>query len=223
MRRHGWSGNTPASDEEAVDRILDAVDSLAAEPGSTIRVTDVARSLGVSRPTVYRYFQGPEELLAASRMRSADGLFGRLASHVRGLNDPTVALVEGVAFAVESLSGDRQMAQLLGARANGSSAVLFTSELASAFSRSMLRRYDVDWALHGYDDAALDEVGELCTRTFYSLFIDPGTHTTDGLTLRRFITGWLGPAIQYRHLARAIQAVESVAASHHPFGRADSA
>ena len=116
MRSHGWSGNTPASDEEAIDRILNAVGSLVAEGGSSIRITDVARRLGVSRQTVYRYFPGTEALLFASRMRSADGFLDRLAAHVRGLNDPVAAFVEGVAFAVENLAGDHQLKQLMEAR-----------------------------------------------------------------------------------------------------------
>jgi AcrR family transcriptional regulator len=212
VRRHGWSGNTPASDEEAIDRILDAVDLLV-ESGKAVRVTEVARILGVSRPTVYRYFPGTEALMAGSSVRSADGFMERFAEHVRGLKDPAAALVEGVAFAVESLVGDRQINQVLTARVNGSPVVPFASELASAFGRSMLGRYDVDWARHGYDDAALDEVGELCMRTFHSLLVDPGELVGDGMRLRRFITGWLAPAIHYRQTTRTVEALESFAAA----------
>ena len=54
VRSHGWSGNTPTSDEEAITRILDAADEIIAERGSAMRIADVARSLGVTRQTVYR-------------------------------------------------------------------------------------------------------------------------------------------------------------------------
>ncbi|MGV0659890.1 TetR family transcriptional regulator, partial [Mycolicibacterium pulveris] len=53
MRSRGWAGATPASDEEAIARILDAVDEVVAEHGSAIRLADVARKLGVTRQTVY--------------------------------------------------------------------------------------------------------------------------------------------------------------------------
>ncbi|GAB3014463.1 TetR/AcrR family transcriptional regulator [Mycobacterium bourgelatii] len=220
MRRHGWSGHTPASDEEAIDRILDAVDLLV-ERGKPVRVTEVARILGVSRPTVYRYFPGTEALLAGSRVRSADGFMERFAEHVRGLHDPVAALVEGVAFAVESLAGDPQIHQVLTARVNDSPALPFASELASAFGRSMLRRYDVDWTRHGYDDVALDEVGELCIRTFHSLVVDPGDHVGDRMALRRFIAGWLAPAIHYRQTTRTVETLESFAAAK-PARRTDN-
>ena len=73
MRSHGWAGNTPASDEEAIERILDAADKIIDERGSAMRIADVARALGVTRQTVYRYFPGTQALLVASAMRSADG------------------------------------------------------------------------------------------------------------------------------------------------------
>jgi AcrR family transcriptional regulator len=208
MRSHGWSGNTPASDEEAIDRILNAVGSLVAEGGSSIRITDVARRLGVSRQTVYRYFPGTEALLFASRMRSADGFLDRLAAHVRGWNDPVAALVEGVAFAVENLAGDHQLKQLMEARQEADTIVSSTSELALAFGRSMLHRYDVDWVHHRFDDAGLDELAEISVRTVHSLLIDPGQPPRDPSTLRRFVARWLGPAILYPQMTRAIEALD---------------
>lgn len=210
MGRHGWSGKTPASDEEAIDRILDAVDALI-ESGAPVRVTDVARILGVSRPTIYRYFPGPDVLMAASRVRSADGFMERFAEHVGGIDEPAAALVEGMAFAVESLAGDQQIKNVLNTRVNGPAAVPLTSELASIFGRSMLRRYDVDWARHGYDDDALDELGDICLRTFRSLILDPGDLVGDGVALRRFIAGWLAPAVHYRQMMRTVGMVESLA------------
>lgn len=204
MRRHGWAGNTPASDEEAIDRILDAVDSIAAQHISAVSVTDVARHLGVSRQTVYRYFPGSEAMIAASRMRSADGFLERLTGHMRGLHDPVAALVEGVAFTLEALIGDPQLEHVLNARVDGAQATPFTSEVAMSFGRIMLRRYDVDWVRHGFDDATLDETVELCTRTFHSLFVDPGRLLDDGAALRRFIAEWLGPAIHYRQMTRTV-------------------
>ena len=54
MRSRGWAGSTPASDEEAISRILTAVDEEVAQRGPAIRLVDVARRLGVTRQTVYR-------------------------------------------------------------------------------------------------------------------------------------------------------------------------
>ncbi|ORV45725.1 TetR family transcriptional regulator [Mycolicibacter engbaekii] len=207
MRSHGWSGNTPSSDQEAIDRILDAADRIVAERGTALRLADVARSLGVTRQTVYRYFPGTEALMIASAMRSAHGFLDQLAQHLGGLTDPVDALVEGVAFAVESLAEDRRLADLLNSRARDGKVVSLTSDTARTFSRSLLQRLDVDWSKHGFDGPALDELAEIGLRTTQSLLLDPGDRHNDGAALRRFIAGWIGPAIAYPRIAEAMSAL----------------
>jgi AcrR family transcriptional regulator len=208
VRSHGWSGNTPATDEEAIDRILDAANDIIAERGAPVRIADVARTLGVTRQTVYRYFPGSEELMLASAMRSAHGFLDQLADHISGLTEPAVALVEGVAFAVETLADDTQFANLLRDRSRSGSAVSLTSDTARAFSRSMLHRLDVDWESQGYDEGALDELAELGLRTFHSMLVDPGQPPRDGVALRRFLARWLGPAVIFPRLAHAVDALQ---------------
>jgi AcrR family transcriptional regulator len=207
VRSHGWSGNTPASDEEAINRILDAADEIIAERGSAMRIADVARSLGVTRQTVYRYFPGTEALIVATAMRSADGFLEHLAVHLRGETDPVSAMVEGMAFAVETLGEDSQIGLLLSKRRRGGSTISLTSDTARTFSRAMLHRFDVDWEKHGFDEPALDELAEFCIRVLHSLLIDPGQPPRDGVTLRRFLARWVGPSIVYPHLARAMDAL----------------
>ncbi len=208
MRSRGWSGNAPASDEEAIDRILDVADAIIAERGSAVRIADVARTLGVTRQTVYRYFPSSEELLLSCGMRSADGFLDQLAERTSGLTEPAEALVEGIAFAVETLAEDPQFANLLRNGSKRGSTVSLTSDTARAFSRSMLHRCDVDWERHGFDEAALDELAELGLRTFHSLLVDPGEPARDGFALRRFISRWLGPAIVYPRLTQALEALQ---------------
>ena len=188
MRSHGWSGNAPATDEEAIDRILDVADAIIAERGSAVRIADIARTLGVTRQTVYRYFPNTDELLLASGMRSAHGFLDQLAEHTSGLTEPAAAVVEGIAFAVETLADDPQIANVLRNGSKNGATVSLTSDTAKAFSRSMLHRCNVDWESHGFDEAALDELAELGLRTFHSLLVDPGEPARDGFALRRFIS-----------------------------------
>jgi AcrR family transcriptional regulator len=208
MRSHGWSGNAPASDEEAIERILDAADAIVAERGPALRLTDVARTLGVTRQTVYRYFPGSEAVLVASAMRSADGLIDRLVEHVRGHTEPAAAMIESVAFAAEHLAEDRRFEDLLATRQQGGAVTSLASDTALAFGRSILHRFDVDWERHGFDDADLDEITELSLRTLQSILIDPGRPPRDGIALRRFVSRWLGPAILYPRLVAAMDALQ---------------
>jgi len=197
MRSRGWAGVTPASDEEAIARILDAVDDVIAEHGSAIRLADVARRLGVTRQTVYRYFPNADALLIASAMRAVNGFIDQVVHHVSGLNDPVTAIVEIISFAVENLTGDPQLEKLLTRPPGGEAATSLTSDTAIIFCLSALHRLDVDWKLHGFDTAALRELAEMTLRTVQSILTDPGQPPREGLTLRRFVARWLGPAILY--------------------------
>ena len=198
MRSRGWAGATPASDEEAISRILSAVDDEIAEHGGAgLRLADVARRLGVTRQTVYRYFPNADALLIASSMRAVDGFIDQAVDHVRGVNDPVTALVESLSFGVENLIGDPQLESLLTRRTEGEAVTSLTSDTATALCLSVFGRLDVDWELHGFDTAALHELAEMFLRTVQSLLIDPGPQERDGIELRRFITRWLGPAILF--------------------------
>ena len=209
MRSHGWAGNTPASDEEAIGRILDAADKIIEERGSAMRIADVARALGVTRQTVYRYFPGTQALLVASAMRSADGFLDRMAAHLEGVTDPVVAMTEGMAFAIEELASDNQVEFVLSQRRRGGQKVSIISDTALAFGRSMLHRYDIDWESYGFDEAGLDELNEFSLRMLHSFLADPGRPPRSGADLRRYLTRWLGPAIAYPQMMRAMGALQS--------------
>ncbi len=200
MRSHGWGGNTPGSDEEAIDRILNAADNIIAERGSAMRIADVARELAVTRQTVYRYFPSTEALLLACAMRSADGFLDQLAAHLRGYTDPAEAVVEGVAFTIETLADDDTIELLFHQRGRGPS---ITSDTARAFGRALLHRLDVDWEGCGYDEVALDHVAEFGLRSIHSLLLDPGSPPHEGDELREFLSCWLGPALAHPQLKRA--------------------
>jgi AcrR family transcriptional regulator len=201
MRSRGWAGVTPASDEEAIARILDAVDDVVAEHGSAIRLADVARTLGVTRQTVYRYFPNADALLIASSMRAVNGFIDQVVEHVSGLNDPVSAVVESVSFGIENLIGDPQLENLLTRRHEGEPIVSLTSDTAITFCLSVFRRFDVDWELHGFDASALRDLCEMTARTVQSLLTDPHQGPQGGVALRPFIARWLGPAVLYPRMA----------------------
>lgn len=201
MRSRGWAGSTPESDEEAIARILCAVDEEIAEHGAAIRVADVARRLGVTRQTVYRYFPNADAMLIASAMRAVNGFIDQLAEHVGGINDPVTAVIESVSFGVENLSGDPQLERLLTRPDEGEVAISLTSDTAIAFCLSVFDRLDVDWKLHGFDTTGLRELAEMTLRTVQSMLTDSGQAPRRGPALRRFVARWLGPAVLYRRIS----------------------
>ena len=145
MRTHGWSGAAPASDEEAIARILAAASRAIDARATDISIADVARTLGVTRQTVYRYFPSTDALLVAAATDAATRFLDRLAGHVAGITDPADAVVECIATTLEWLPNDKHIGLLLAPdRANVFSADV-TSDVAIKFAQTMLRRFDVDW------------------------------------------------------------------------------
>ncbi len=114
MRTHGWSGSAPASDDEAIERILAAASKAIDERGADISISDVARTLGVTRQTVYRYFPSTDALLVAAAVHAASGFPGPVGRHIcEGITDPVDAVAEAVATALEWLPKDKHLGLLL--------------------------------------------------------------------------------------------------------------
>ncbi|BBX68248.1 TetR/AcrR family transcriptional regulator [Mycolicibacterium psychrotolerans] len=195
MRTHGWSGAKPASDEEAVGRILAAAGKAIEDHGADFSISDVARTVGVTRQTVYRYFPSTEALLVAAAVRAVDGFLERLAAHVAGVTDPADAVTEAVATALEWLPREKYIGLLMvpGGAAHVESV---TSDVALRFARDMVGRLDVDWAGIGYGDDDLDELAEHLLRVIQSFVIDPGRPPRRGAALRRYLRRWVGGALR---------------------------
>jgi AcrR family transcriptional regulator len=193
MRTHGWGGATPASDEEAVERILDAASAAIDERGGAMRVADVARTLEVSRQTIYNYFPG-NSLLEAVANRAGLRFIERLAAHLKGITDPVDALVESFSFTLEWLPTAKPV-QLMLANDFGRTSTEVTSDMAKKFGHGILAGLDVDWAGLGMDDAAIDDLVEYMLRLIQSFMVDPGRPPRTGEELRSYVRRWLGPVV----------------------------
>lgn len=195
MRTHGWAGNAPADADEAIDRILAAADRAIDVRGTDISIADVARTLGVTRQTVYRYFPSTEALLMAAGSRAAAGFVDRLTARLAGITDPAQAATEAVATALEWLPDDPQVGALL-ARDRGNAFIArVTSDEAVGFAESVLRRLDVDWPAHGFTDGDLAELAEHLLRTIASFIVDPGRPARRGAELRRYLRRWVAASL----------------------------
>ena len=196
MRTHGWSGAAPASDDEAIARILDAASKAIDVKGADFSITDVARTLGVTRQTVYRYFPSTDALLVAAAVRTAGDFLDRMATHLQGITDPTDAVAEAVATALEWLPKDKHLGLLIEPGRLNPHTESVTSDIAQDFAHSMIRRFDVDWAALGYTDADLDELAEHLLRIIQSFVIDPGRPPRRGEELRDYLRRWVGSAVK---------------------------
>lgn len=196
MRTHGWSGFTPATDDEAVARILDAAGQAIDQRGADISIADVARTLGVTRQTVYRYFPSTDALLVAAAVHAADHFLDCVAEHLHGITDPVDAVTEAIATALEWLPQDKHISLLLGPGRAPEHTQSVTSDVALEFANSLIRRFDVDWAGSGFSDGELDDLAEHLLRIIQSFVIDPGRPPRTGQALRDFMRRWVGGAVR---------------------------
>jgi AcrR family transcriptional regulator len=196
VRTHGWSGSAPATDDEAIARILAAANKAIDQRGADISIADVARTLGVTRQTVYRYFPSTDALLVAAAVHAATDFLDRMAEHLVGITDPAEAVAEGIATALEWLPKDKHIGLLVVPGKATAHTESVTSDVAVKFANSMLRRFDVDWAGLGFTDADLDELAEHLLRIIQSFVIDPGRPPRRGVELRDYLRRWVGRAIQ---------------------------
>ncbi|MFC4372834.1 TetR/AcrR family transcriptional regulator [Nocardia halotolerans] len=194
-RRRGWGGRPPGDDAEASRRIIAAAVELIGRTGAEISIADVAESLGVIRQTVYRYFPSADALMTAAAMASVDDFLDRLTAHVSGRTDPVDAMTEGVVYTLAEVRRTPHLAILLSSSYPNAHPDSLTSEAAQAFGMTMIRRFDVDWAVHGYDEAALRELVEYTLRTMQSFFLSPGDPPRSEDELRRYLRRWMGTAI----------------------------
>ena len=137
MRRHGWSGDIPVDDDEAVRRIVSAARSSIDARGS-VSVSDVASELGITRQTVYRYFPTLDALMTGTALSAVEGFLDRLAQDLQPITDPTEAVVEGIAYTLEQLPNDRYLSLVMHPGRASAFAAGVTSETAISLVRSIL-------------------------------------------------------------------------------------
>ncbi|GAA2782771.1 TetR/AcrR family transcriptional regulator [Mycolicibacterium pallens] len=202
MRRHGWAGDIPVDDEEAIRRIVE-VARASIDATGTVTVSDVAAKLGITRQTVYRYFPTLDALLAGTAMSAVGGFLDRLARDLQAITDPTTAVVEGIAYTLEQLPADRYLSLVMEPGRASAFAAGVTSETAISFGRMILERFTIDWDAAGFSGRRLDELVEFMLRTVQSFILDPGGPDRHGKELRAFLHRWVAPAVEQQSAKRS--------------------
>lgn len=194
MRTRGWGGDVPASDDEAIARIIAATRSSIDQRGERVSLADVARTLNVTRQTIYHYFGSTDELLHATAADATGEFMTQLSVALSGITDPAVAIIDGIALTMERLPKDPYIGLLLRAPRNAAVAekVSMANETAAMFGRFILDRLDVDWS--SCVPSAQDDVLEIVLRTLQTFIMSPPTG--GGTELRRLLNVWIAPAVR---------------------------
>jgi AcrR family transcriptional regulator len=197
VRTHGWGGEPPHDDADAKRRILDATRACIDAQGAAVGIADVARTLGVTRPTVYRYYAGTEELLLAMVTDSMSGFLDRVYAKFPAPNgSPERVVTEAVARVLGQLPRERYLWVMLTSGRASLFARGATSEVSLSFARGIVRRMPVDWTQYGVTDEQLAELTEQVVRTIQSFMLDPGSPPRGDGELRAYLDRWLAPGVR---------------------------
>ena len=196
MRRRGWAGSPPGDDQEAKDRIVEAavrcVDRLGPKAFS---LSEVANELGVSRPTVYRYFPSTDELLSAVGQFVMQEFPDQMQAHLISISEPAEWIVEGITIPIEWLPSRHHLTLLLAA-GRSEPCRGFTSPVAVDMTRRAFGRSSIDWDTHGFSEKDIDELIHLMLRLITSMLIDPPVPPYTNSELRQYLRRWIAPAVE---------------------------
>lgn len=199
VRTHGWSGYTPADDNEAAERIITAAAELIDGGVTDISILQVAKSLGIARTTVYRYFPDAQAMVRATAERATQQFLDGLADGLAGISDPAEASIEAIALTTERLRAHRRFGLLFAMGGRGESLQVVTSSAALSAGRTIVGQFDVDWTARGWSPEEIDELVELMLRLVQSLLADPGEPQRSPGELRNYLHRWIAPAITALH------------------------
>lgn len=197
MRRRGWSGSPPRDDQEARDRIVEAASRCVDRLGPNgFSLSEVANELGVSRPTVYRYFPSTDELLSAVGQFVMQEFSDQMQAHLDAITDPAEWIVEGIAIPIEWLPSRHHLTLLLASGRSEPFVRGFTSPVAVDMTHRAFRRSSIDWVAHGFSQQDIDELIHLMLRLIASMLIDPPNPPYTESELRRYLRRWVAPAVE---------------------------
>ena len=178
-----WSGNRPTDSEAARERLLEAAIHCIQLYGVTkTAISDVAREAGVTRRTVYRYFENREALVGAALVRGVRDFTSRAHTLLETFEEPEDMVVEGLCFALKELPRD----PVLGRTLRGGELVLDAPALSRALDvlRPLLEPIT---RAAGWTPQERDECSELVLRIALSLLASPLPDDLRGFLRRRLV------------------------------------
>jgi len=191
-RRKPWNGNPPNNPAAARRYLLDIAKDCVERLGmAKASLSDVAEAAGVTRQTVYRYFDDADDLFRSAAVLAGGGFHGKLRK--RALRRSTVAerIVENVVQSVMHIPDDPHL-----------SAITADPELFNIATILQLGFVQDEMVAMAGGELALrkrdrDELAELLLRLLQSFLTDPGVARTER-ELRAFLQRWLVPIIDAR-------------------------
>jgi AcrR family transcriptional regulator len=99
--------------DEARSRLMDAAITCLQRYGmEKTGLGDIASAAGVTKPTIYAYFENRDDLLRRALIRSGEALRVRVVAHAQRFESPADRIVEAILFALRELPNEPVIAAI---------------------------------------------------------------------------------------------------------------
>jgi AcrR family transcriptional regulator len=165
-------------------------------------IDDLARRLGISRVTIYRYFPKRDRLVGAVLLRETQRFLRAIDEAVQPYDALEAKLTEGVVFALSYLRRHRLLRRLLRTEPelilpaltiNADPVLAAGREFIAGFARREAERGGLP-----LDESQIEAVSELLARAVLSFVLSPNSvlGMRSDAEVRRFAEDYLGPILQ---------------------------
>lgn len=198
----GAQSTTAAVPEKATDvrdRLLDAAENCLARYGaSKTSMEDVAKTAGLSRATVYRYFENREALLQGLGSRQAASLAQEALGYLGQFDNVADWLVEGVLFSLREIPKRPAFAALTMSLDTSSASRLFLGstgmiEIGANVLNPMFATAKAQGLIR--EDIEVDMLIEWLLRVLWTYLNAPSQVATDEEGMRKLFRMMLIPAV----------------------------
>lgn len=196
------SATAPLNDTKAKsvrERLLDSAEGCLAQFGpQKTSMEDVARAAGMSRATVYRYFENRDALLLGVASRQAANLATEAMSYLAKFDNIADWLVEGLIFTLREIPKRPVFASLVTSMDTRSASTLFLGssgmiEIGVDVVRPIFGAAKQQGLLR--DDVDVDLLIEWLLRVLWTYLNAPSQVATDEDGMRRLFRMMLLPAV----------------------------
>lgn len=190
--RESWAGDPPHRGA-ARERLIEASERCIVRDGlGSTGIAGVASEAGVSRPTVYRYFEDRRALVRATLMRAGRSLAARMAEHIRAFADPARKVVEAEIYVLAEVPRSPLLSEVWNKTLLDAAMLAdITTPPIIALVREALRDLE---AAAGWSATEADECVEMMLRTLLTLLVAPAPERNER-ELRAFLERRLVPAL----------------------------
>ncbi len=198
MRASDWAGSPPASETEAEQRLLQGALECARIYGiKKINIKRLAEHVGVTRPTVYRYFSSSDMLIEAVSGVVVSDILSQLDRHVKATKGFENKVIESVLFLSEEIPNNDFLSPYFSANTIQIQTMeelfdQFTLQfcieyLRSLYSAKSLSKEEEQW---------LANLAEHLLRTILVLVITPSKSISSLEKKRDYLQLWLRPLLK---------------------------